>query len=200
MRTRKCIQTGEILPESELVRFAIAPDSSIMPDVRARAPGRGLWLKPQHDVLSAAIKRRSFARAAKAKVLVPADLPARTDEALCRAALGILGLAKRSGELLCGFDQVRALLQSRQPTCLIEASDGAADGRGKVLALARGKWGEVTVINCFTKEEMGAAIGRTESTHMALTNAGLAEQLMFHGQRLAAFRLLFSDETGDMRS
>lgn len=200
MRERKCIQTGEILPESQLLRFAIAPDDSIVPDVRARAPGRGLWLKAQRDVLCAAMKKKSFARAAKAKVQVATDLPARTDEALCRAALDLLGLAKRSGELLCGFDQVRGVLQSRRPFCLIEASDGAADGRGKVLALARGKWGEVPVIGCFTKNELGAPIGRAESTHMALMAGGLAEQFVFHGQRLATYRLLFSSETGDNRS
>ncbi len=194
MRTRKCIQTGEILPEAKLIRFAIAPDETIVPDVKARAPGRGLWLKADRDVLTAAIAKRSFLRAAKAKVQVPEDLPAQTEAALLQAALDILGLAKRSGELLCGFDQVRGLLQNQRPACLVEATDGARDGRNKVLALALGKWGEIPVMGCFAKTELGAPIGRAESTHMALREGGLATRFMFHGERLCAFRLLFSDE------
>ncbi len=200
MRTRKCIQTGQVLPEARLVRFAIGPDDTVVPDVKARAPGRGLWLCADRAVLASAIKKNSFSRAAKAKLLVSKDLATQTETALRRAALDILGLAKRSGELLCGFEQVHALLQKQRPACLVEAADGAADGRGKVLALARGKWGEIPVIGCFTKTEMGAPIGRATSTHMALLGGGLAERFIFHGERLCAFRLLFSDEWGDMRS
>ncbi len=200
MRTRKCIQSGEVLPEAKLVRFAIAPDDTIVPDVKARAPGRGLWVRADRSVLEAAIKKRSFARAAKAKVQVPDDLSARTEEALARAALDLLGLAKRSGELLCGFDQVRGVLQNRRPACLVEASDGAEDGRRKLAALADGKWGGVPMVTAFTQRQMGACIGRAESTHMALLPGGLAEQFMFHAERLCAFRLLFSGDTGDMRS
>jgi predicted RNA-binding protein YlxR (DUF448 family) len=200
MRERKCIQTGEVLPETKLVRFAIGPDDVVVPDVKARAPGRGLWVKADRTVLEAAMKSRSFARAAKAKVVVPDDLAGRTEEALMQAALDLLGLAKRSGELLCGFDQVRGVLQSRRPACLVEASDGAMDGRRKLQALGQGKWGGVAMISCFTQGQMGGTIGRAESTHMALLPGGLAEQFMFHAERLCAFRLLFSDETGDKRS
>ena len=204
MRERKCIQTGEVLPESKLVRYAISPDLVIVPDIRARAPGRGLWVRADRSVLEAAMKKRSFARAAKAKVQVGDDLPEQTDAALVRAALDLLGLAKRSGELLCGFDQVRGVLQNRRPAVLIEASDGAADGRNKVLALAKAKWGSadegIPLVNCFTQDQMGAPIGRAHSTHMTLLPGGLAEQFMFHAERLSAFRLLFSGETGDKRS
>jgi uncharacterized protein len=200
MRTRKCIQTGEVLPESGLIRFALSPDGEVVPDVRARAPGRGLWLSANREVLEAAIKKRSFARAAKAKVEVPDDLVMRTQNALSDVALDILGLARRAGELLCGYDQVRGLLQSRRPACLIEASDGAKDGRQKLLALGKGKWGDLVVVSCFTQQQMGAPIGRAQSTHMALLPGGLATQFMFHTERLGAFRLLFSGETGDMRS
>ncbi len=200
MRTRKCIQTGEVHPESSLIRFVIAPDGGVTPDIKARAQGRGLWVRANKEVLQAAIKKRSFARAAKENVQVSDDLPVRTQDALERAALDSLGLAKRAGALLCGFDQVRAILQSRRPACLVEASDGAEDGRRKILALAEAKWGGIGVINCFSQVQMGAAIGRAHSTHMALLEGGLADQFMFHGERLCAFRLLFSNETGDKRS
>ena len=42
MRERKCIVTGEVLPEARLVRFVAAPDARIVPDLEARLPGRGI--------------------------------------------------------------------------------------------------------------------------------------------------------------
>ena len=41
---RKCILTGESLPQEQLMRLAMGPDGQIAPDVRAKAPGRGAWI------------------------------------------------------------------------------------------------------------------------------------------------------------
>ncbi len=191
MRTRKCILSGDVLPESALLRFAVSPDGVVTPDVRAQAPGRGLWLRADARALAAAVKKNSFARAARARVQVPADLQARTETALANAALDLLGLARRAGELVCGFEKVKGLLAKTRPACLVEAADGAPDGRGKLLALARGKWGDVALIDCFTRAQLGPPVGRAESTHMALLEGGLARKFCFHAQKLCALRLLF---------
>ena len=193
MRTRKCISSGELLPESALLRFAVSPDGEVVPDVRAQAPGRGLWVRADAQALELAVRKNSFARAAKAKVRVPPDLQARTEAALESAALDLLGLARRAGELVCGFEKVRSLLGKTRPACLVEAADGAPDGRGKLLALARGKWGDVVLIDCFTRAQLGPPVGRAASTHMALLDGGLARKFCFHAQRLCAIRLLFHE-------
>lgn len=194
MRTRKCIVSGDLLPESALLRFAVSPDGVVTPDVRAKAPGRGLWLRADAQALAAAIKKRSFARAAKCPVRVPADLQAHTEAALASAALDLLGLARRAGELVCGFENVRALLLKTRPACLVEAAGSAGDGKRKLLALARGKWGEVVLIECFTKTQLGPPVGRAASTHMALLEGGLAKLFCFQAQKLCAMRLLFHEQ------
>ena len=40
---RKCIATGEVRPKDELIRFVIAPDGTVTPDIAGKLPGRGLW-------------------------------------------------------------------------------------------------------------------------------------------------------------
>ena len=41
---RKCILSGEHEPRAALIRLAISPDGDVLPDVMARAPGRGAWI------------------------------------------------------------------------------------------------------------------------------------------------------------
>ena len=41
---RKCILSGEHGARDKLIRLALSPDGEVLPDVRARAPGRGAWI------------------------------------------------------------------------------------------------------------------------------------------------------------
>src|SRR4051812_8974105 len=137
-RERRCIVTREVLPESRLLRFVVGPEDEIVPDLAAKLPGRGIWVSANRAVLERAVVKNLFAKAAKANVRAATDLPLRVESLLVKRMQGHLGLARRSGALACGFDNVlRALQSRRKPVALLEASDGAEDGRRKVLAEAR---------------------------------------------------------------
>ena len=41
---RTCILSGEAAPRDALIRLAISPDGLVLPDVLAKAPGRGAWI------------------------------------------------------------------------------------------------------------------------------------------------------------
>ena len=43
-RMRFCAVTRRVLPESELIRFVAAPDGSVVADLKAKLPGRGVWV------------------------------------------------------------------------------------------------------------------------------------------------------------
>ena len=62
---RRCIMTGERGPASGLIRLALGPDNLVLPDVRARAPGR---IRPRTTSLTRRVtvfmaNRRSNAQA-----------------------------------------------------------------------------------------------------------------------------------------
>src|SRR5690606_22253729 len=113
-------------------------------------------------------------RSAGVKVDAGPDLADRIEALLAARGLSLLGLARRSGDLAAGEAKVREALRAGRPAWLVEASDGAADGRGKVLALARAAWGAVPLAACFTAAELGAALGREATVHAALAPGGLA--------------------------
>ena len=77
MRERRCIVTGEVLPESRLIRFVVAPDDTVVPDLAASLPGRGMWVAADRTVLERAVAKNRFSKAAKANVHAAADIPER---------------------------------------------------------------------------------------------------------------------------
>ncbi len=188
---RRCIVSGTVLPKESLMRFVVAPDGTVVPDLEKTLPGRGLWLSPRRDMIETAVTKRAFARAARRKVEVPPDLADRIDLLMRRKFLSLLGLARRSGAVTAGFDKVRALLKDQRQgaAVLLEASDGAEDGRGKIRALAPG----LPVIDLFTAAELGGALGRDIVVHGVVTaqgraQASMAARLTEQAERLAEYR------------
>jgi predicted RNA-binding protein YlxR (DUF448 family) len=190
-RERRDIVSGTVMPDSRLMRFVAGPDGVVVPDASAKLPGRGLWVESSRKAVLAAVEKKLFSRAAKAQVTATADLADRAEKALVTRMLGDLGIARRSGQLLLGFDNVlRGLEGPKPPRALIEAFDGARDGKRKLYAAAHRLELNCVVIESLTSAELGLALGRENVIHAAVQPGGLAERLTFDAERLSGFRLL----------
>lgn len=181
---RRCVVTRESGPGARMLRFVVAPDNRLLPDLEARLPGRGLWLNARKDVLDKALDKRLFARAARAPVEAAPDLAATVERLLARRCLDLLGLARRAGQAVNGYDRVRAALEAGGAAVLLAAVDGAEDGRRKLAGLGR----DLPRIEAFTAEELGAALGRGHAVHAAVGPGRLADRLIAEVRRLAGFR------------
>ena len=189
MSERKCIVTGEVLPEARLVRFVAAPDARIVPDLEARLPGRGIWVTATRDAIAKAVEKKLFARAAKANVTADANLPALVEERLIARMMSLLGLARRAGDLTLGHEKVEQALRSlRPPAVLIKARDASADGERKLRAAALASGVYPFVVGCFSNDELSLALGLPNVVHASLKSGRLAEALLFEAERLAGFR------------
>lgn len=181
---RRCIASGTVRPKAELLRFVVAPDGQVVPDVEQRLPGRGIWLSARRDVVNTAVGKRLFAKAARKAVLVPEDLVDRIERLLARRGLAILGLARRAGQAVCGFEKVKAELKAGRVAVLVEARDASEDGRGKLRALAR----SAPVVELFDAAELGSVFGRDHVVHVGVAPGGLAKRLLDEASLLAGFR------------
>lgn len=189
LRERRCIVTGEVRAEAQLIRFVVSPDGDVVPDVAAKLPGRGMWVGADRATLERAIAKNHFAKAARASVKASADLPALVEKQIAQRMLNDLGLAKRAGALILGFDNVaRALESAPPPPVLIEAADGADDGKRKLYAVAHARGAKPAVVECLTKAELSLALGKENVIHAALKAGALAERLIFEAGRLSGFR------------
>lgn len=178
---RRCIVSGETKPKAEMLRFVIGPGDLVVFDVASKLPGRGLWLSARLDMVKTAATKGLFARAAKARAQVPDTLADDVAGLLKSRCLDRLGLARRSGDMVQGFDKVRASLKAAAPGVLIEASDGGDDGHEKITRLAPG----IPVVALFTAEEIGHAIGRDNAVHVLIGPGNMAKAFLRDASRLA---------------
>jgi predicted RNA-binding protein YlxR (DUF448 family)/ribosomal protein L7Ae-like RNA K-turn-binding protein len=194
LRNRKCLVTGEVLPASELLRFVAAPDRTIIPDLAAKLPGRGCWVKADRKTIEAAVKQKFFLRAGhqllknikndveefeadkkdKLVVKVKDDLVDQIGELLHKRAMDYVGLANRAGNLIAGFEKARAALKSGKAQILLTANDAADNGRSKMCQ----GLDNLRVIDIFSREELSKATGLPNAVHIALLPGGISTSLI----------------------
>jgi predicted RNA-binding protein YlxR (DUF448 family) len=196
---RKCILSGEHGARETLIRLALSPDGEVLPDVRAKAPGRGAWIGVDRPALEAARAkgklRGALARAFKgAPLSIPDDLGERIEAALRQAALDRLGLEARSGTLLTGADRIENALRKGEVELLLHARDAGEDGNRKLDQAWRvgGREGQGLVIPA-QRPILSLALGRQNVVHIALTDRGAAARV---GQALDRWRAFIGTEAG----
>ena len=118
---RRCAVTRRIGPRDGMVRFVVAPDGTLTPDLAETLPGRGLWVTASREVLASPGLARAAARSVRRQVSVPADLPAMIERLLEQRCRATLGLARRAGLVESGFDKVRSAIVSGDATLLLTA-------------------------------------------------------------------------------
>lgn len=185
---RQCAVTRERLPKAAMLRFVLSPDGAVTPDIQERLPGRGVWVKADRATVDLAGRKGAFARGFKTQVTVPASLSDLIERLLLKRCVDTLGLARKAGQAICGFDQVRDALREGPPAFLLEASDGAEDGRSKVYFLAKALYSDVKVAGALSAPELGMAFGRDRVIHGLVRRGAIAETWGVAYQRLTGFR------------
>lgn len=192
---RRCIASGKVQDKAGMIRFVIGPDQQVVPDVDETLPGRGLWLTAEAGLVEKALAKGLFAKAARRGVRPVPDLLALTRRLIRRRALGLVGLARKGGGALAGFEKVQAALRAgvigraggagqKSVGLWLEACDGSDDGRTKLYALAQALG--VPLVDVFDRSELGAALGRDEAVHVVLAAGPLAQQVRREVARLSA--------------
>jgi predicted RNA-binding protein YlxR (DUF448 family) len=187
---RFCAATGEVKPVAELIRFVVAPDGAVVPDLKRRLPGRGLWITATRHALATAIARKAFARGFKRDVRVSAELLAATERLLERAALDALAMAHKAGKLTTGFAKVEAALARAPVVALLHAAEAHSDGVRKLAGAlgSRPERAEIAVIRAFTSTQLDLALGRANVVHAALLAGPESDTFLARTARLDCFR------------
>ncbi len=191
-RTRMCILTRQVKAEADLLRFVAAPDGTVVPDLRARLPGRGVWIGVDRASVAAAAGRNLFARALRAAVTTDPDIADNVGLLLRKAALGRLGLARKSGAVVAGFAKVEAALAKQPLAALLTASDAADDALRKITDRLRARSCDepgraLLHIRAFTADELGLAMGRPNVIHAAVLRGPAGRSFLESAGRLLRY-------------
>jgi ribosomal protein L7Ae-like RNA K-turn-binding protein len=109
---------------------------------------------------------------------------------LARAALDLLGFGARAGSLVTGTHGVRAAAREGGVHLVLLAVDTADGQRGKLVPLLEARRIPYEIV--FTRDELGAAIGRPPVSAVGLTHPAMATRV---GELLRA-RLRSAEQQG----
>jgi uncharacterized protein len=181
---RRCIVTGEIRERALLLRCVVGPDGEIVPDVDAHLPGRGLWLLPRRDIVEKAVAKRVFARVARRPVAMPPALADRIEMLLARRCRDTLGLTRRAGLAVAGFERVGEAVRRGDAALLLLARDASGAGHRRMAGAARG----LPIAAVLDASELSGAFGREMVAFVAVGPGPLCARLRIDLERLAGFR------------
>jgi uncharacterized protein len=203
--SRLCAVSREVRPVGELIRFVVSPHGEVVPDIKRKLPGRGLWLSASRQVVAEAVRRHQFARGFKRNVSVAATLAVDTERLLASSVVEALAVAAKAGQVVSGFAKVEAVLKSGRGhsglAALVHASDGAPDGIRKLDALVRQNDGnkketaEFPIIAPLTSTELDLALSRANVIHAALLAGPARRTFLSRSLTLVRYRLADDDGT-----
>ncbi len=172
VKTRMCVATRTCQPVDDLIRIVLSPENVLVPDLKSNLPGRGAWISAKRELVERAVSKGGFARAFDASVKEGEKLPGLIAQLLRKNAISTVSLAKKAGVLVSGAAKVERQIAKRQTAVLIQAVDGAADGKRKIEGCLKSVYGEeankVPIVNFFTTEELSLALGLENVIHAAI--------------------------------
>jgi uncharacterized protein len=163
---RMCLVTREHGTQDTLTRFVAGPNGDVVPDLKAKLPGRGVWVTTRKDILAKAVQRKLFARGFKREVVTPADLVDKVEAQLRRDVLGALSLANKAGCVVSGLAKVESALRAGKVRALILAQEGQDTGAGRLVDSAHPS-PEIIIVNLLANDELSLALGKPHVIHAA---------------------------------
>lgn len=179
---RQCVVTRERLSVNELIRFVSGPDNEVVPDLKRKLPGRGVWVTANANVVKTAIKRHLFNKAFQQSVMVGDDLVGLIDQMLQNSALQQLSFVNKAGQLITGFSKVDAALDKKNIIGLIHASAASTDSCRKLdnkwRYLRENEDAASRIVLCFSSEQLSYTLGRPNVVHAALKEGGASSAFL----------------------
>jgi uncharacterized protein len=198
---RMCAVSREQRPVDELIRFVLSPQGEVVPDLKRKLPGRGLWITASRARVAEAVRRNQFSRGFKRDVRAAQSLASDTENLLVRSAVEALAMTAKAGQVVAGFAKVEEALAGGQARALIHASDGAADGIRKLDTLVRqraenhGESADFPVVTALTSAQLDLALGRANVIHAALLAGPASKTFLSRSQILVRYRMADDDKT-----
>jgi uncharacterized protein len=201
---RMCAVSREVRPVDELIRFVLSPDGAVVPDLKRKLPGRGLWVTATRSRVAEAVRRNQFSRGFKRDVRATATLADDTENLLVRGVTEALAMAAKAGQVVSGFGKVEDALREGGGQAriqgLIHASDGSPDGIRKLDAIVRQRGGILgesavfPIVTALTSEELDLALGRSNVIHAALLAGPAGKTFLSRSQILVRYRMADDDK------
>ena len=184
---RTCIACRHERTKDELLRFVLAPDMTVVPDIVGRLPGRGAYTCLDPECVEAAVRKRQFHRAFRGEArTVPETMAHDIGRLVMERLQGLLALINRAGMVVSGNDAVERELHAQMAGGIVwVAGDAARDRQQKFTYL--GERAGCAVLIGSTTAELGAILGKEQRAFLLLKPSGITAKLRNELQRFRKF-------------
>ncbi len=181
---KTCFATKTVESRDLMMRFVLGPDKLIVPDITGKLPGRGLWLLADPAVIQTAVDKKMFFKASKKSYTnVPADLLDQVERLLRAHVLSLLGLARRAGQAVGGFEAVKEALTAHRVAMVFEAPEASENTKGKLYR----PQDTHMCVSALSAAELGSVFGFDEMMFAVLLNGQMADKIKPFIVKLNAF-------------
>jgi uncharacterized protein len=179
------------MEKGKLLRFVLAPDGTVVPDLQQKLPGRGAYTCMKASCVEQATRKKQFSRGFKSEVAAgdAKALSRQVMEKLEERIAGYISLANKGGKIVSGSDQVMERLKKGDVGILFLADDISADIGVKFRNLAELKG--VPCMTLFSKERLAGLVGKELRSVLAVLRSGFAGSL---GSEMEKYRNFFEEE------
>lgn len=188
---RTCIVTRRKGTPETMIRFVLGPGTIVVPDIRHKLPGRGVWVTARAASVAEAVRRRAFARSFKTQVQASESLPAEIDRLLTEDCLHSLSMANKAGQVVTGTGKVETAIGAGRVLALVHASDGSANGKRKLdrrLSKPVPDHSSEPPIELFRSDQLDLALGKANVIHAALVPGSASLAFLARCRKLALYR------------
>ena len=199
---RTCIVTRKVRPAASMLRFVLVPDGVLVPDIKGRLPGRGVYVSLSARAVRQAMKKNAFARSLKAEVKLPPDLDGMIDGLLKKTVLQALSLANKAGAIIAGHAKVESALEAQSLRALVHALDASDDGVRKLSQVVHrlGQTGKIAELRLLTSAELDHALGRSNSVHIGVLSGDAGALFLRMAGRYSDYRNDSGEESQEIVS
>ena len=183
---RTCIACRQSKAQDQLVRYVVAPDGELLVDYRHRLPGRGAYTCIDLNCLQAAVNKKQFQRSFSGKCgeVSVEGLRADLQQALLQRIANLIGMARKSGQVVSGSNAVLMALRQKTKQALVLMSEDISEG----IALKIRELSDRQNVSCsqlFSKGMLGQVLGKGERSVLAIQAGPLADAFLIELQRYA---------------
>ena len=199
---RTCIVTRKVRPAASMLRFVLGPDGVLVPDIKGRLPGRGVYVSLSARAVRQAMTTNAFARSLKAEVKLPPDLDGMIDGLLKKTVLQALSLANKAGAIIAGHAKVESALEAQSLRALVHALDASDDGVRKLSQVVHrlGQTGKIAELRLLTSAELDHALGRSNSVHIGVLSGDAGALFLRMARRYSDYRNDSGEESQEIVS
>ena len=164
LETRKCILSGETKPKSELLRFVVLEKGRLVPDFDKKLSGKGIYLSNSKHVIETVVNSPKINKIFHKQVKAELNLPDIIEKILADKGLSALNLARKSGNLVLGFEKIKEQIIKDKVAFVIEATDAGSDGKKKMSELGA----KIEILSIYNSAAFEKAFNREMVVYLAV--------------------------------